>query len=311
MDRYHHHHPKSLSGDTCLIKDTEKHRLLVVFFINLGIMIAEVITGFLTNSLALLSDALHMFIHALAVGISLGALLLALRGSAKDKTFRFWRIEIIAALFNGIILLPLVGLISLKAYSRFIQLEPVDVVPMLIVAIIGLLGNITCAMILYPVSREDLNIKGAFLHMLADSAASVSVVMGGVTMVLAKWYVIDPIVAFLIAGLTLIWAFRLIRDSVRILLEAVPSHMSIEEVRQTLREHPEIAEVHDLHIWTITSRFYSLTAHIVLKRDLQLSQVNNVRESLEKILDRRYNIIHSVFQFEPLDQAGAQECAMG
>jgi len=295
-----HHHPKP--SDTAVhhggIRIPERKRLLWVTVLTGVTMVAEFIGGILTNSLALLGDAFHMLTHFGAVGMSYLAIVIAMRPAPPDKTYRYWRAEVIASLINGLALLPIAGYVLFEAVRRWRHPEPIDVLPMLGVGAIGLAVNLLSAAFLHHHSKHDLNIRGAFLHMIADSASSVGVLAAGGLIYFRGWSWSDPLIAALISVLIAIWSFGLIRDSIRILLESVPKHMNLEEIRSRMRGEEGIAEVRDLHVWTITSKMYALTAHVILREDLSVSRTEEIGHRLQHLLDRSYDINHVTLQFE-------------
>lgn len=288
-DGHHHHHD---------FRTLEKQRLRVVLVLTLVMMIAELVWGYLSNSLALLSDAFHMLTHFGALAVSLISIVIATRLKSRDKTFGYWRVEILSALFNGITLLPILAYILYEAYHRFKNPESVIVSQMLVVAFLGLLVNLICAMILAGVSREDFNLRGAFLHMIGDTASSGGVVLAAVIIHYTSWNFLDPLVSVLIALVILIWSVGLIRESVNILLEAVPRGIKLKEVQQAVLEIPAVRDIHDVHIWQITSKMYALTAHVGIE-NIPIQETKEILEEIHDLLDARFHISHVNIQFEP------------
>ncbi len=263
-----------------------------------GFMIVEFIGGWLADSIALLSDAFHMMTHFAACAVSWLALILAARPAPPEKTFRYWRIEVLAALFNGVALLPVVVWIVFEAYSRFREPHDINLGLMFGVGFAGLAANILCAWILHAASRSDINARGAFVHMLSDSISSVGVIVAAVLTFATGERVFDPVFAAGISVLVLIWSIKLIVDSLRILLEAAPHGVKIDEVRSVILEEKSVKAVHDLHLWVITSRMYTLTAHIVLEADATVSQTEELARRLDERLDEAFDITHTTYQFE-------------
>ena len=270
-------------------------------------MIAEFIGAYSTNSLALLGDAFHMLTHFGSVGMSYLAIVIALRPAPPDKTYRYWRSEVIAGFLNALFLLPVAIYILYEAYHRWQNPEEIKVAPMLGVAVIGLIVNIVCAKALHQHSHDNLNVRGAFLHMLADTLSSVGVIAAGVLIYFTGWKMADPLSAALISVLIFFWSFGLIRESIAILLESAPAHMDLEEIRSSMTEEGEVKEIHDLHVWTITSKMYTLTAHVILSEDLPVSRTEDLSKRLELMLDEKYDINHITLQFETSHQE--QDCA--
>lgn len=295
-----HHHPK-LSDSAILlgpVRYHERRRLMRVVILTGITMIAEFVGGILTRSLALFGDALHMLTHFAAVGMSLLAVVVAMRPAPPDKTYRYWRAEVIASLINALALIPIAGYMLYAAYDRWRHPEPIEVVPMLIIGAVGLAVNIASAAMLHGHSKHDVNMRGAFLHMIADTASSIGVILAGVMIWVFRWHWSDPLIAALISVTILFWSVGLIRATIRILLESVPGHMDLEQIRTRMKTEEGVAEVHDLHIWTITSNMYSLTAHVILKEDLPVSRTEDLARRLQCLLDEEYDINHATLQFE-------------
>ncbi len=295
------HAPKQIE-DHHGTRQIEKKGLLLVVILTGTMMIAEGIAGYMTKSLALLSDAFHMLTHFIATGISLVAIYIAMMKAPPEKTYKYWRVEVIAALFNGISLIPIVVFIVLEANKRFTEPVIIQEVPMLIVAVIGLLVNIASAWILMRPSQKDLNVKSAFLHMVVDAISSVGVITGGIIVVLTKSYVADTVIAIGIAALTLYWAVKIIKDSVIILLESAPKNMKVSDVESVIKSTSGVKNVHDVHVWVITSGMYALTAHIELDKDVPISETSKLTHNINHTLDHKFDITHTCFQFELPDK---------
>jgi cobalt-zinc-cadmium efflux system protein len=274
----------------------ERSKLVLACALTGTMFIVEGIAGFLTNSLALLSDAGHMLTHMIALLISLGAIMFASRPPTARKTYGFYRLEILAALFNGATLFLITIWIFFHAYKRIINPEPVASGHMLIVAIVGLLVNLACAYIL-KTSHGSLNIKSAFMHMMADTFSSLVVVFGAIIMHYTQWYILDPALSILICIVILVWSYQLITESVDILLEATPKDVDLENVVKSINELDEIEGVHDVHIWTITSGMYAMSAHVYIK-DLMVSETHRIRANINTLVNKKFSIGHTVIQFE-------------
>ncbi|MBI2346217.1 MAG: cation transporter [Deltaproteobacteria bacterium] len=276
----------------------ERRRLSYCIWLTGGMMVAEAIGGWLVNSLALLSDAGHMLTHCFALLVSFLAIVFAGRPATSRVSYGFYRLEILAALFNGLTLLAIAVGIAIAAYARIVHPEPVNAVPMFWVALLGLAVNIATSVLLRDAGRDDLNVKGAYLHMLGDAWSSVGVLAGALLMWRWGWYLVDPLLAVGICCLILVWSWRLIRDAVLVLMEATPPHIDVEHVRAMLvREVPGIADVHDIHAWAITSGLYAMTAHVRVA-DLPISETMRIRAAAAKLLDDRFDITHAILQFE-------------
>jgi cobalt-zinc-cadmium efflux system protein len=271
--------------------------LIITMGIIIVIMLIEIIGGLLSNSLALLGDAGHMLVDALAIGLSLFAFNLARRPSTMTRTFGYHRVEIMAALANGSVLVLVSAFIFYEAAQRFSQPPEVKTPLMLVVAVIGLIANIAGIMLLRQGSHSSLNIRGAFWHILGDTISSVGVIAAGVIIAITGWSIADPIVAIVI-GIVILWgALRLVRDSVDILMESVPKNISVEKVVEDIKKVPGVREIHDIHVWTITSGIVALSAHLMIE-DQMVSLSTDVRDSVNRMLAERYAITHTTLQLE-------------
>jgi cobalt-zinc-cadmium efflux system protein len=263
----------------------------------LVIMVAEVIGGVFSNSLALLSDAGHMLTDALALGLSLFAIALARRPATATRTFGYHRAEIMAALANGTILVLVSVYIFYEAYQRFSALPEVKTPLMLTVAVIGLVVNLIGMFLLRRGSRQSINVRAAFWHIIGDTLSSVGVIIAGVIISFTGWYVVDPILAVVI-GIIILWgAVRIVRESVDILLESVPGHIKIEEVITAVKTVSGVEDLHDVHVWTLTSGIYALSAHLSIT-DRTVSQSCDILTKVNEVLAKDFNITHTTLQLE-------------
>ncbi len=274
-----------------------KRGLTAAFIITFVIMIAEVIGGLVSNSLALLSDAGHMFTDTFALGLSLWAIKMAQKPATHHKTFGYHRLEILAALANGILLILISIWIFYEAYQRFFNPPEIKSGLMLVVAMTGLIGNIIGISILQRSSQDNLNVRGAFLHMLGDTLSSVGVIIGGVFIAFTGWKMIDPIVSILINGFIIHSAFQLIFESGEVLLEAVPRGLTLQEVVTEVTKVPGVRDLHDLHIWTITSGLHALSGHILID-DQKISTGTTILQEVKEVLEHKFGITHTTLQLE-------------
>jgi len=273
-------------------------RLKMVIIITAIVMGIEVVGGFLTNSLALLSDAGHMLTHLFALGMSFFAIVLATRPVTKEKTYGFYRAEVLVAFVNGIVLLFLTAFIFYKAIFRIISPQPVAELEMLLVAILGLAANGAGIFLLHGVGRGDINVKSAFLHLIGDTASSGAVVLGGLIIYYTDNFLIDPLISILICILILIWAGKLLAESTNILLEATPKHVDIDEMVSFIKRRiPAIKAIHHVHVWVITSHMYAMTAHVIIE-DITVSQSHKILEKINQLVTNEFNISHTNIQFE-------------
>jgi cobalt-zinc-cadmium efflux system protein len=257
--------------------------------------VVEIVGGLLTGSLALLADAGHMLSDNLSLGLALFAAWLAQRPATPNKSFGYRRGEILAALANGVTLVAVSIWVFVEAYSRL--KEPPEVLggPMLVVAALGLLVNAAGAIILYRSGGESLNVQGAMRHVFADALGSVGAIVAAAVIILTGWRYADPLISVAIGFLILGSSWKLLKDSTNILLEATPPHLNATEVGQKLASAEGIVEVHDLHIWTITSGFPALSAHVLVGRH---EDCHARRRELEDILAREYGISHTTLQVD-------------
>jgi len=273
----------------------DRRRLIIALLLTTAIAIAEVVGGYLTNSLALMSDAGHMLTDICALGLSLVALWFAGKPANVKKTYGYYRLEILSALANGVLLLGITVIILTEAYHRFFHPEPVQVGPMAIVTAVGLVANIAALKILHQ--RESLNMRGAFLHVFGDTLSSVGVLAGAAVMWATGWYQVDAIISAAISVVIVLGAYRLVRDAVDVLLEAVPAHVDLAAVRQLMSRIPGVVAVHDLHVWTISSDIYALSAHLVVL-DPMVCNNDEILSSVKDKLFDQFGIDHTTIQIE-------------
>jgi cobalt-zinc-cadmium efflux system protein len=286
----HSHHIHSFA-------EAGTRRLKIALGIVLGILAIEIAGGIISNSLALLGDAGHMLVDALALGLSLFAILFARRPATPQKTFGYYRVEIMAALANGTILAFVAVYIFYEAYHRFSSPVDVNTQVMLIVAVIGLCANLSAMLLLRGVSRANLNIRAAFWHVMGDTISSVGVIIAAVIIYLTGWQFVDALIAVLI-GCVILWgAVKLVRESVEILMEAVPGHIQVDAVVSRIKSIPGVEEVHDVHIWTITSGLHALSAHVVIE-DQQVSKSTEIVRAINTMLMGKFDIGHTTLQLE-------------
>ena len=272
-----------------------RRRLLLTFITQLVFFVVELVGGLLTNSLALIADAGHMFSDVAALGLSLVALLYTQKPPTFRRTFGYHRLEILAALVNGLVLWSMAAYILYEAYSRFAEAPEIPSVPLMIIASLGLLVNLLGVALLYPTKDRSLNLRSAFLHLLADSLGSVAAIAAGLAIYLRGWYWFDPLAGSVIAVLIVISSWRLIGEAADILMEATPKHIDLQEVTQVLKGHPGVEDIHDLHIWTISSGLFSMSVHVVLSDSRDRDCLTG---ELEDLLSRLFGLEHITIQLE-------------
>ena len=282
-------------------RDADRKALKIGAVLTAGCMLVEVAGGLITGSLALLADAGHMLSDSFSLVLALFAVSLAARPATSRRTFGFKRAEILAALVNGLLLALVSIWVVVEAIRRLG--DPVEVLAggMLTVAIIGLGVNVLAAWVLYRSSGESLNVKAALRHVLADLAGSVGVIIAAVVIMLTGWEAADPIISILISLLIVASAWSILRDSVDVLLEAVPRGLDAEKIGMAMASVPEVEQVHDLHVWEITSGFPSLSAHVLVGKD---SDCHAARAEIEAVLHDEFEIDHVTLQVE---HSGADE----
>jgi len=278
-----------------MARHTEIRRLTWALAISVIYFFAELIAGFITNSLALLSDAGHMLSDIGALALSIFAFRVARRPATHHSTYGFHRVEILAALFNGLMLWLIVGVIFAAAYQRIFHPPEVESYGMMIVAIIGLVVNLVAAAILHSGHHHNLNMRGAFLHVVSDAIGSVGAIAAGAIMLTTGWYLADPLISIFISALILFSSWSLVKDSLSVLMQAVPKGIRLQEVRETIEAVEGVNEVHDLHVWAVTSDIFTLSAHAVVETGGDFHEVLN---GIEDTLKARFNIEHVTIQLE-------------
>jgi len=284
----HDHHQHNHEGS--------RRSLRFSFFLVAWFMLVEAIGGWLTNSLALLSDAGHMLTDAAALGLSLLAMRFGSMPPSRTKTFGYRRFEILAALLNGLALWAIVGVILHEAYFRFQAVPEVKAHGMIGVAALGLAVNLISLFLLHGHRDENLNIRGAFLHVLADSLGSVGALAGGLVILYTNWLPADPLVSVGICLLILWSSWGLIREAVHVLLLGVPTHIDYQEVQDAILDHDGICCIYDLHIWSIASGQDAISAHVVVPDGFKGK--NDLLGDIITTLKTRFAIEHATLQIE-------------
>jgi len=294
MAAHHIHQP--IKSDDQAYSSTQRS-LLIVLSITTVVMVAEIIGGLLANSLALLSDAGHMLTDILALGLSIVAMRFAQKPPTASKTFGFYRLEILAAFFNGMLLFFISFYIFYEAYHRLVHPEEIKGLFMLVVAAIGLLANVVGIVILKKSALKNLNVKSAFFHMVGDTISSVGVIVGGLVILYTGWNLVDSLIGIFIAMLILGGAYRLVRESIDIFLEATPKDINMAKMLDDLHKIKGVKEIHHLHLWTITSGIYAMSAHVLIE-DLLVSRSTQILQEIERLLQGKYGMEHTTIQFE-------------
>lgn len=278
-------------------REGNKKGLIIALVITAGIMILEFFGGLISNSLALLADAGHMLSDTSSLALSLTAIYFASRPASANKTYGFYRFEILAALINGITLFVISIFIFKEAYERFLNPSEVVSTTMIVIASIGFIANLISAWFLMKNGdvKENLNLKSAYLHVLSDALGSIGAIIAGIIMLLTDWYYADPIISVIVAVLILRSSISLIKQTLHILMEGSPSSIDLADVKDTLEAIDGVKNVHDLHVWTISSGFDCLSCHLLIN-DSNDSQA--ILESAIHKLEDRFNIKHATIQIE-------------
>ena len=298
-----HDHAHDHAAHAGAAKGESRRALTIVLALTATFTVAEVVGGLLTGSLALLADAGHMLSDNVSIGLALFAAWLATRPATPNRSFGYNRAEILAALVNGATLVAVSIWIFFEAYQRF--RDPPEILGgwMLLVAALGLVVNVAGALVLSRSGGENLNVEGALRHVLADLLGSVGAISAAVIIILTGWRYADPLVSVLIALLVLASSWKLLRESTAILLEQAPRGLDVNEVGERMVGVEGVEEVHDLHVWTITSGFPSLSAHVLVGQD---EDCHARRRDLERLLAREFDIEHTTLQVDHVgDHAAA------
>ena len=284
----HHRHTHS---------SRHKHRLWVVFALSASFMVVQIVVGWWTNSLALLADAAHLFVDAVGVGLSLLAVWFAERPATAEKTYGYYRVEILAALVNGVVLCVLAIAILVEAWERLQVRHEVSAGPVLVVAVAGLGVNLLAAWLLHAGAGESLNVRGAYLEVLGDALSSAAVIVAAAVILVTGWTTADALASAAIGFLILPRTLALLKQAVNVLLEGVPAHLDLGEIETALRGVPGVKRVHDLHVWTLTSGREAMSAHIEVEPG---TRPDRILDELHVVLHARFGIDHTTIQVETL-----------
>jgi cobalt-zinc-cadmium efflux system protein len=282
----------------------DRRYLLTALALLVGFMVVEVVVALVSGSLALLSDAGHMLSDVGAIAGSLWAIALAARPAAGAWTFGWKRAEIISAAANGITLLVVSGIVAFEAIRRLLDPPPVEGGPVLVVALVGVAVNIVAAWVLAKANRSSLNVEGAYQHILTDLYGFIGTVVAGLIILTTGFTRADSIASLVVVGLMLKAAWGLLRDSGRVLLEAAPAEVDLDQIRTHLRGVGHVHDVHDLHVWTLTSNLPTLSVHVVIDDSCFTdSHAPRLLDELQSCLAGHFDVEHSTFQLEPVSHA--------
>lgn len=296
MGEHHGHHH---GHDHAHTHGANKKALLISFLIITAYMLIEAIGGWMTNSLALLSDAGHMFSDSLSLGIAWIAFILGEKVASNSKTYGYKRFEILAAMFNGAALILIALLIFYEAIGRFMNPPEVATTGMLVISCIGLVVNILVAWIMMRSgdTEHNLNMRGAFLHVISDMLGSVGAIAAALFIMFFGWGWADPLASVIVAVLVLRSGYYVTKSAVHILMEGTPANVNLDEIISTLKEQDGIESIHDLHVWSITSGFNALSCHAVVDREMTIAEGEKILHEVEHILEHK-GIMHATIQLE-------------
>jgi cobalt-zinc-cadmium efflux system protein len=276
--------------------------LLAAFLLTTSFVAVEFAAGLISGSLALVSDAGHMLSDAGGLAMSLAAITLATGGAAAaHRTYGWYRLEILASLANTLLLFAVAGYVVYEAIQRLQSTHEVASTPMIVVALLGLLINLVCFRLLQAGAKESLNLRGAYLEVVADAVGSVGVLIGAGIIAATSWYWVDSVIAIGIGLFILPRAYKLGRDSLRILVESAPAHIDVDDVAHDLERLDQVVEAHDLHVWTITSGMDAVSVHLQVQPG---ADTHAVLDQAREVLRDRHHISHATVQVEPADHTG-------
>jgi cobalt-zinc-cadmium efflux system protein len=300
MEHNHHHHHAP--------KITSLNRAFIIgIVLNFGFVIFQIVVGFRINSLSLLSDAAHNFADVVALALSLLAFKLASVKPNEKYTFGYKKASILVALFNALILLISVGAIGYEAILRFFTPEPQQGLTIAIVSGIGIIINGVSAFQFFRDKDSDLNVKSAFSHLAADAVVSLGLVVGGILIHFTGWSWIDPVLSLIVAFVIIGGTWSLVKDTLKLSLDGVPSDIDLNKVREEILESPEVSSIHHLHVWAISTTENALTAHIVLNQILDFQKINELKRTIKHHLEH-VNVHHATLEFEVADDCTDEEC---
>lgn len=284
--KHSHHHP------------VNDKNLLVATLLNLVITLVQIAGSILSGSIALLSDALHNLSDTFATFIAYMATLISKQEANPKHTFGYKRVEILSALLNAVILIVMSVFLIMEGYKRLYDEREINSMIMIVVAMIGLLANILAASILKKDANKSINVKAAYIHLVGDALTSLLVVIGGILIHFWEIYWIDPLITFLISLYIIREAFVILKEAVGILMQSAPDHLDLEVIRKRVETISGVSNMHHIHTWMLTDQRIHLEAHVELSRDLKLSQVDKIRQELDRMLKNEFHINHLTFQFE-------------
>jgi len=285
---HHHTHTENLRGK----------KLLWVTLLNFSISLVQVAGGIISNSLSLISDAIHNLGDTSAIFIAFLAGKHAAKKPDAQKTFGYKRAEILAALFNGVVLIAICIFLFVEAYKRFVDPQPIKGGIMLTVAVFGLLANLISVLVLQKDKSHNLNIRAAYLHLLGDTLSSVAVIVGGIAILFWQVYWLDPLVTVAVGVYIIYHTWGVVRQTVDILMQATPRHIDLQKIQQSVETLPQVENIHHLHVWQMDDEQIHLEAHLNISHNMPLSDAQAVRHNVETLLKNKFGIRHITLQIE-------------
>ena len=305
MDHTHHHHDHNHAHHHDGEEDGHQHdhqhhlqgKFRFAILLTTFVFGVELIGGILSNSLALLSDAAHVFSDSLSLIMSWLAIYLSTRPATSSRTYGYHRTEVFAAFINGVSLIAIAAWIFYEAVHRFMEPEPVKSKEMLVVAIFGFVANMVIIWLFHGEGHKNLNVRSAVLHVIGDALASVGVIVGGVVIYYTSWFIVDPILSCAIGLVVLIGAVRVTKEAVHILLEGSPKHADAHKVAACISAIDSVKDVHDMHIWSLCSNYLALSTHVSIAEDASKSP-HDLRQEINDKLQVQFGIFHTTIQIE-------------
>lgn len=289
-------------GHAGSFRQESKSRLLIVLYVTASYMVAEIIGAFYTKSLGLLADAGHMLSDVGSLILALVAIWFASRPPNALKTYGYYRSEILAGLINGVLLVGLSVFIFFESYQRLSDPPEVKSLPMLAVAVVGLLVNFISFKLLHGVSKDSVNTRAAYLEVVSDMLATIGVIVAALIMLFTGWYQADPIISALIGLMILPRTWNLLKECTNVLMEGTPGHINLGSLRNAMLAVPGVVEMHDIHVWTITSGRDAMSGHVTINKEVP---AENVLAEITRIAQEEFGINHTTFQVEETECKGA------
>ena len=303
MGEHHHEHSHN-DGHDHSIKSLEhiNRAFYIGIFLNVAFTIIEFVVGYRTNSLALLADASHNLSDVASLVISLIGLKLAQKAATKAYTYGYKKASILASLLNSVLLITVVVNIFIEAAQRLTAPPEVPGKAIMITALIGVVINTISALLFFKDQKEDINIKGAYLHLMVDALVSVGVVISGVVIYYTGWGILDPLISFVIGIIILISTWGLLKESLKLSMDGVPKDIDIAEIKKILLDNQHVSNIHHLHVWALSSTMNALTAHLTLDNDnYSAKQIMDIKKHIKEDLEH-HNIQHVTIEMESLSE---------